>query len=192
MSDAAVDRVINRSFWEVVDKIPLREKQRTERFTVEAGVALYQKFSDLEAIRSVSVEDPTDGKHYPVTRFTREAHEDVFVNSDDMRGRPEYYYREGACIRFYPVPDLSTYTISITHLYELADIVGDFPLRRVYYDIVLFGAIWRQFLTLKNTSMAMTYKSLQAEQVKSLEPEERKEEKDARYAGVEVMLPEYP
>ena len=188
------DRVLNRSFWEVIEKIPFKEKEKTVQFPTIAGFNLYQVPSDYDAIRSIFWINDLDNIQKQIRRLSPEAQEEMFVDSEDQWGDPEFYYRENQCLKFWPIPNREL-TITLLYWKDLADLDGadsEFPLQKVYYDIVLFGAVYRQALTLKQIPLSNTYRDQQSALLRGLEPKIETEKNDSRYAAVEVILPDYP
>ena len=188
------DRVLNRSFWEVIEKIPFKEKEKTVQFPTIAGFNLYQVPSDYDAIRSIFWINDLDNTQKQIRRLSPEAQEEMFVDSEDQWGDPEFYYRENQCLKFWPIPNREL-TITLLYWKDLADLDGadsEFPLQKVYYDIVLFGAVYRQALTLKQIPLSNTYRDQQSALLRGLEPKIETEKNDSRYAAVEVILPDYP
>lgn len=186
------DRVLNRAYWQVINQIPLKEKEKLITFPLVADHNSYEIPSDYESIVSVFLVDDLTHAQTQILRMSPEAQEERVLESSAETGKPVYYYRFNDCIKFSPIPD-DAYTVKLLYYKNLADLVtGEFPLEKIYYDVILFGACYRQLFTLKQTDLAKDYKNQQTALLVSLQPTNEKEKADSRYAGVECILPDYP
>lgn len=187
--DATCDLLLNRSLWQLDNKFPFREKEVTKTFPTVVGVRLYAPPVLFEALRQLSIEDLTDQSHSTLDRATPFFYENNFVNNSDAQAKPTHYVREGANIRLWPTPD-QIYTITYKHWITIADIDDtnpDFPLPKNWYEILLYGAVFRGFLQLRNSLMAMEFKNQQVALINDVVPVEAKEEIDSHRSGVSIM-----
>lgn len=181
--------LLNRSWWDILNRFPLKEKEVEATFPTVAGTNLYELPASFDALRLISIEDLNDESHTPLNRLTRYRYESVFQNTTDAQGKPTDYLREGSCIRLYPTPD-DAYTITIGYWSNLDDLVSGSSepnCPREWHEIVLFGAIYRGFLRLKDYNQANATKAHQASLINSIVPVESKEEGDSHLSGLDVQ-----
>lgn len=189
--DDGCDLLLNQSLWHLLNVYPFREKERSTTYELTVGLRSYSLPTLFDAVQLVSIQDMFSDAHTKLERMTREVYESEYVNNADAYGKPEKYYREGACIVYWPTPD-DTYTITLKYLITLSDLEDanpDFPLPNNWYEILLLGAQWRGHLALKQWSELTNCKNLQASIINDVVPVEAKEEKDSRRAGFSV--PDY-
>lgn len=191
LSNTEADLLLNKSFWEIMDKFPFREKQSTLTFDYTDGVRLYTAPSPFEAVLKISISDPTDGadnKHKPLDRMTIDWYEQQYDPDDDQEGKPEFYMRYEDGFYVYPTPD-KTYNGVIWYNTTLADlsVANDVPvIPQVWHEIIGFGASWRGWSDLGNLERVTFYRNLQVSLIESTSPVEAKEEEDSPRAGVEL------
>jgi hypothetical protein len=178
---------INRSFWEITAKFEFREKEGTTSFLTVAGTNSYNMPVDSEALQSVAITQ-SDASNTTLTRISKETYQNTYTSDYNLRGIPIHYYREGSKIIFSPVPD-DIYNIEIKYLKTLADLVdgGSVVLPQEWHELILFGAAYRGFLVLNDKVSAEFYRNQQANLTASTIPTEAKEEKDSRFAAVDVV-----
>lgn len=189
LDDPAALLLLNRSYWDILNKFPMREKEKVATFDTVDGTALYElPVPSFEAVRLVSIEDLNDEQHTPLNRLTAFRYEQLYSNSTDTEAKPTDYLREDNCIRFYPTPD-DAYTITIRYWANLDDLVAgisepDIP--REWHEVILFGAVWRGYAKLKDTVQMNAFKAQQILMINGIVPVEAKEEGDSHESGVEV------
>lgn len=197
LSNADSILLLNRSYWEVLDKFPFREKEQTATFTTAQGQRNYTVPTLFEALRQLSITNPDNNELIPLKRSTIYVHEGERDLDADAEGFPEKYVREKNLIRLLPVPD-QTYTITIKYWTILDDLDNntgttvDLTVPQIWHEIILFGGIWRSFLRLRDFSAANQYKMQQLALINSAVPVEAKEEFDSHTAHVEVLGRDYP
>lgn len=192
LDEPAALRLLNRSYWDILNRFPLREKEKVADFPTVDGTALYELPISFEALRLVSIEDLNDEQHTPLNRLTRFRYEQLYQNSTDAEGKPTDYLREGSCIRFYPTPD-DAYNITIGYWANLDDLISgssepDVP--REWHEVILYGAIWRGFFKLKDHDAMNKSKMQQIALINNIVPVESKEEGDSHMSGLEVSREE--
>lgn len=184
----AADLYLNRSLWSLTNKYPFRETEKTKTFPTIVNIRNYAMPVAFEAIRQISIEDLTDQSHSILTKMTTLEYEDKYVNNTDANDKPERYVREGVSVKLWPTPD-DVYTITLKHIIVLTDLSDSdpsFPLPKNWYEIVLFGGIWRAALGLRNFTMVESYKALQTAAIGDVVPIEAKEEIDSHRAGIMI------
>lgn len=189
-SDDACKLLLNRAFWDMLNKIDFKEKEVSATFQTEAGTYFYTLPIALEALLRVSAVTE-QGQHVIVMKsdtFTYESKQD-----DTVTGFPTMYVHHDSGIILHPTPD-AAYTIWIYYLYSLEDL--DFTnltstgLPRNTDEMVLYGGIYRGFLKLKDFQSANVFLSLYDKAIVEFVNPERKGNDD-KFAGVDVMRPEY-
>lgn len=198
MATSQLDLYLNRSFWEVQNKFPFREKEVVSTFDTSAGGRLYEVSFPTEAVKHLAIEEIDGsgvGQHHPLEKIERDVYEQLYkANSEDHWGIPTKYVREGCVIRLFPTPD-DVYTITIKRLVALSDfsatnVTSGIP--QVWDEIIGFGGTWRAALDLGDVNKASFYKSLQAEMINTIIPTESDEaQSNAQLASVTVLGLDY-
>jgi len=186
--------LLNRSYWELLDKFPFREKEVTAAFSTTQSINLYAVPSPFEALKSLSIENPNDNKLTPLTRINQKEYDRKFVNNTDDEDFPQEYYREKNCIKLWPTPD-DAYTITIRYWTVLDDLVGatneTAGLPQNWHEILFYGALWRGYLKIGDIVRSERIKNMHSNLINTTVPVESKEEIDSPTAGLEVILNEY-
>lgn len=189
--DDDVTLYLNRSYWEVMDKFPFREKERAGVFPTVAGIRNYEIPTPVEAVTEVAVVDPLTLRHIPLDQmFSRET-EFHYNENTDRQGRPIKYLLENCYIRLWPTPD-QVYNIVIRKKTILQDIQSDgIEIPQVWNDIVLYGGVWRAAVDYRDWALVENMKSLQRELMATTTPRPLKEIVDMQHASVVATPREY-
>lgn len=193
LPDDDVDIYLNESFWEIQDKFPFREKEKTVRFSTVAGTRSYDMPKPFDALISLSVQDPTTNKFEKLVRMSTDEYENKYDEDVDSQDIPTHYTREGCFARLWPTPD-QAYVISLKRLItldDLSDTVTTPDVPRVWWEIIRFGGLWRALIDFGDLTRANTIKIHQKSLQNEVVPTQSKEERDSRESGVEVYRPEY-
>lgn len=190
LPDADATLLLNRAYWEVIDKFPFREKEVSQTFPTVMGVRFMGIPVPFEALRQLSIEDPNTFQHVVLNRMTPYDYENTFVNNPDMSqfGMPTNYVREDAGIRLWPTPD-QVYSITIKYWTVLSDLVSgssDPEPPQSWDEIILYGAVWRGFLKFGDFDRAAQMRNHVNALIASAVPTEAKEEFDTHKGGVQV------
>lgn len=187
LPDDKADLLLNRSYWELIDKFAFREKEVTATFQTVAGTRNYDMPSPFEALRQLSVLDPVSQQHRVLKKMTVLEYENSYNESDDFQDIPARYVREKCFARLYPTPD-DTYTITLKYWTTLADLSdsNDPEIPQSWHEIILYGAIYRGFLRIGDLNRANQFKAHQNALINSSIPVEAKEEFDTHTAGLDV------
>jgi hypothetical protein len=179
---------INRSFWEITAKFDFREKEGTYNLATIDGTDSYTVPVDLEGVQSVAIVGVDGNTMSTLTRETKENFLNTYTSDSSLRQIPEHYYREGNKIVVSPVPN-DVYSIVIKYLKTLPDLIagGTVVLPQEWHELILFGAAYRGFLVLNDKVSAEFYRNQQANLTATTIPTESKEEKDSRFAAVDVV-----
>lgn len=194
LPDAKIIKYLNRSLWEILDKIPFKEKEKSIKFQTEATIRNYDVPVALEAINAIFIEDPVSHERKQLEHVDIQNLEGEFVNTDAAMGFPIRYAREGVCIKLDPVPD-DIYDLILKANIEIDDLEGitnEQPeIRRVWHEIIEFGAKWRRFNDMGDYNRQTANRNTQLELLKSTTPVKAKEKEDYRLAGLEVIGRKY-
>lgn len=191
LTDIEIDLYLNRSFWEVMDKFPFREKERTGAFETEAGIRNYEIPQPVEAVRNFAIVDPLSLQHVPLDLMDARETERLYDESEDQWAIPQKYILENCYVRFWPTPD-QVYTIEMRKWTILDDIgASGIPIPQVWNDIILYGANQRAFIDLGDYGRATFFKTERSELINSLVPRPQKEINDVQHAGLYVLGREY-
>jgi len=195
LTDPDIDEYLNLSYWEIQDKFPFREKERTATFLTIAGERVYPMPEPYDALVSLAILDfeTTSGQFTKLTRMTTDEYENTYNSNTTSQGKPERYTRENCFVRLWPTPD-KIYTMSMKRLITLEDLsssqlLPEIP--RAWWEVITAGAVWRAFVDYGDFDRSQAVKAHQIALINSLVPVASKEERDSREAGVNVIRPSY-
>lgn len=192
-STTALDLYLNRSLWDIMDKVEFREREASGTFPTIASTRYYDLPVSFDYLQHLSIVDEV-GQHIQLIKMTPEEYEDNYNESSSYETFPTHYVREGCGVKLYPTPD-QAYTVVIKFTVNLADlsVTNTNPgIPQVWHEIILFGAAWRAFLELGDFPRYQQYMALTTAKMAEIKPVEHKEEEDNRFAGVQAMRPTYP
>jgi acyl carrier protein len=187
----SLELLINRSLWEVTDKFNFKEKEGLTSFSTVEGTAEYDLptvVSTFEAVQVVGYTDPDTDQRVLLTEKPWHWYLQNHNTDETARGKPEYFLRKGSELWLYPTPD-DIYSISLHFLQSLSDLSLTIP--RSWHEIIMYGAVWRGKLRQNDSAGAMVFKRHQLSLIESAQTTAGKEDKDNRYAGVQVLGREY-
>lgn len=193
LDNDACDLLLNRAYWELLDKFPFREKEVSATFDTVDGTLLYSMPSPFEALRQLSIENPDTYEHTYLRKWDEREYEENYNSDEDSRGYPTHYVREGCSVRLWPTPD-DAYTITIKYLTVLEDLSDDNTdpgIPQTWHEVILFGALWRGYLRFGDHLRMRSTKDMWNQSLAGLKPTEAKEEADTHYAALQAKLPEY-
>jgi len=189
----ALDLLLNRAYWALLDSIEFREKEVTGTFSTVASERFYDLPTSFDYLRHLSVTDPNSNGHIQLEQMTPAEYENNYNEDSSYEGIPTNYIREGCGIRLYPTPD-QVYTVTIKYAITLADLSTSNTnpgIPQVWHEIILYGAAWRGFLELGDIPRYQQYFGLCEAMMIKVKPTKHKEEEDNRFAAVNAMRPEY-
>jgi hypothetical protein len=194
-SDIDCNTKLNRSYWELVDRLNFRENELTIPFGTIAGSRKYNMPVDNNALRSIAIFDENNQSH-KLDRMTKDVYDQKYNNKSDgsFQAIPTDYYREGTFIQLWPTPD-KIYICELHYWKNLNDLALDtdvLPLPESWHEIVLLGGVWRGYIELGDMTRYTSAKNSQLSLIADAVPTEAKEEIDSRMAHVEVPGREYP
>jgi len=193
LSKDAADLLLNRSYWELLDKFPFREKEATVTFNTIAGTRNYDMPSPFEAVVSISIEDLSSFQHTRLEYMDPRDYEGQYVGATFAHGVPIKYTREGCFARLWPTPD-QVYKMTLKYLAPLADLSDTNTSAKIpqsWDDILLLGAVWRGFMKYNDWSRVNAAKAHQISLINSQVPTQAKEERDTSFAGLNVASRPY-
>lgn len=194
MEDSEALRYLNRSYWELMDKFPFREKERVATFNTVAGTRVYSMPPLFEYLNGVAITNPETGKHEPLNQIPHIEYETKYDEDEDKWDIPVDYKRESCYITLLPTPD-KIYPITIKRNIVLEDISQTNPISpipQVWHEIIGFGGLWRAYIDFGDHGRSIMIKGHQTALIETLQPTEAKEESsDTRFAHVEVPGLEY-
>ena len=184
---------LNRAFWEIMDKFPFREKERTATFSTSAGVRDYTLPEPIEALQSLSIVT-SELAHIELNQITHNIYEDKYDEDEDKWDFPEEYHLVGCYARFWPTPD-DAYKVILKRLLVLEDLSATnstptFP--QVWHEIIGLGGLWRAYIDFGDFNRAREAKGHQVSLINTISPRETKEKSvNTQTAGLEVIRNEY-
>lgn len=185
-SDALL--LLNRSFWEMLNKIEFKEKERTIPFTLVAGVRKYKVPTILASIVGVSVIDPVSLKTERLEKIDNYLYDLDYVGATAEWAKPTKYYREENYLIFLNTPE-QAYNVELRCLITLDDITDDtvFPKApQEWHEVIMYGAVSRGFMRLGDYNKAGAARAFQSSLWDTLEPTKAKETEDHHEARFEV------
>lgn len=190
LDEPAALLLLNRSYWEILNRFPLREKEKVATFDTVDGTASYELPVEFDALTLISIEDLNDAKHIPLNRLTSFRYESLYQNATDAEAKPTDYLRENNCVKLWPTPD-DTYTITLRYWANLDDLDSgssepDVP--REWHEVILYGAIYRGFIKLKDFAQANAINTVKASMMNNLVMVEGVEEGDSHLSGLDVKM----
>ena len=189
-NDALV--LLNRSYTEIQDKYPFREKEVTATFPTVEAQRLYGVPAPFEALRQISILNPDTDIHEVLEKMSILDYENNYSEVSTDEAMPTGYVREGCNIRLYPTPD-DIYTLTLKYWSPLTDLslVQSPSVPAVWHEIILFGAVYRGFFRRSDYVRGNQAKMQQKTMIDSIIPIEAKEEIDTPMAALNAMRPTY-
>lgn len=192
LSNDDADLLLNRAFWELLNKFNFREEECSIEFTVDEDDDFISLPTLFESIRKLSILNSDTNKWTPLVRADIQEFERVANDDDSAKGAPENYFREGVGIRLYSdaggAPD-ATYTLRIKYRVTLADLDSGnttLVIPDVWHELVLMGGHWRGLHRLHDYEGAREIRNTQIGMINSTVEVEAKEEVDSPLAGIEI------
>jgi hypothetical protein len=191
-----LDLLINRSWWDLLDRYEFKEKEKTATVATVAGTRDYliQTIigSDIfEAIKLISILGADDEQHSLVDMISIQEYESRYNEQEEMRQIPTHYLHYGTNIRVYPTPD-DIYTITVYYKYILTDLSATTPsIPQSWHESILYGAVSRGHLRARDYNAAEFMRRQQAIEEAKRSTTVAKEDKENKFAGVEVMRNPY-
>lgn len=193
LPDADADLLLNRTYWEILEKFHLRETESSTTLTTTASDPELSLPASFESLRISSIIDPDDLQHYQLKQISIKDYERYKNDDTENDSFPEMYVREADKILLWPTPD-DEYDVVIYYRTQLADLSNanttpDLP--KSWQELLILGSVYRGFLRLNDYDKANAAKAHYIGTLNSMVPVESKEEWDTSTAGVRVLGREY-
>ncbi len=190
-TDATVDQLLNRSWWDLLNRFPFKENETFVPFETIVGQRLYALPVQFEAVRSMGIE--ADGlnlqQHQNLNPWTEREYETAYNSNESLRAMPCYYVREGSCIKLFPTPD-QVYTITLYYWMNLADLSDPVLapiIPRSWHEVIGYGAIWRGWTDLNDWTRGQVIREFTEGLINGLVPIEAKEQMNWQRARTPVL-----
>lgn len=206
------DSLLNRSWWEIMDKFDFREKESKTSFQTVAGQYIYPMPQGYDALQVLSIGgsnnnnllggqfylnggsflNPTtseDTDHVKLNRVDDKWFESEYDDAVEAYAKPEDYYRYGSGIVLSPTPD-TVYNINVSYLTTLADLSitnAIPPIPQSWHEVILYGAVWRGFMRIGDYNRKQAAQQTQIGLINSMTPVAAKEEFDSSMAGLQFV-----
>ena len=190
LSNDDADLLLNRAFWELMNKFNFREEEKSATFPTINGTEFYSLPTLFESVRNISLQDADNTETwFPLDRTSIDEYTKNLDDADTNEGMPLRYFREDNGIRLSPIPDKATYTIKVKYRVTLADLASGnttLVIPVVWHELVLLGGLWRALLRLRDYESSREIKNQQIALINSTVEVEGKEEIDSPLAGIEI------
>jgi hypothetical protein len=193
LTTVEIDLYLNRALWELDNKFPFKEKEKTVTFNLVIGTRNYDVPQPFDAVQTVAIFDRYSMASRTLHYMEPFEYENNYTEGVDFYGKPTHYTRESCFIRFWPTPDFA-YKISLKRLITLDDVsdANQYPdVPQVWHEIIQFGGLWRAFIDMGDLARANQIKNHQIALINSTIPTQDKEEGRDKFAGVEVLRSDY-
>ena len=197
MGDDDIDELLNFSLWNIEAEFPFRTKERCVHVDTVDGQAEYDLSSiiRLDAITSIALIDD-NGRRHKLSRITRDWI-DSNANFEADKGFPSRYLRENNKLTLYPTPNgvwkmALHFRQSVASLIEGEVVTTGLP--RNWDEIVISGAVWRGLKAQNRYEEMNIAMGVTGRLINMATPVEAKEERDSRFARIQVIheFPEEP
>jgi hypothetical protein len=193
LTNTEIDLYLNRALWELDNKFPFREKEKTVTFETIVGTRNYDVPEPVDAVKTLAVKDQYSSEWKTLRYMETFEYDNNYTEGVDFYGKPWGYTREGCFVRLFPTPD-KIYTILLKRWITIDDltdsnITADLPI--VWHEVIQMGGLWRCFIDFGDVARANQIKNHQVSLINSIVPTQAKEEGNDKYAGVEVLRADY-
>lgn len=193
LTDIEIDLYLNRSLWEIDNKFPFKEKEKTVTFETVIGERNYDVPTPVDAVKTLAIADLYSNETKTLRYMETFEYDNLYDTDTAQQGKPWGYTRENCFVRLWPTPD-KVYTIILKRWIVLSDLddTNNLPsIPIVWHEIIQFGGLYRCFIDLGDVSRANQIKNHQIALINSTVPTQAKEEGNDKYAGVEVLRSDY-
>ncbi|KKK48088.1 hypothetical protein LCGC14_3148630, partial [marine sediment metagenome] len=99
LSNDSADLLLNRAFWELLNKFNFREEECSVEFTIAEDEDYTSLPALFESMRSLAILNSDTNKWTPLVRIDIQEFERTTNDDSSAKGAPESYFREGVGIR---------------------------------------------------------------------------------------------
>ena len=192
LSNDSADLLLNRAFWELLNKFNFREEECSVEFTIAEDEDYTSLPALFESMRKLSIKNADTNKWTPLVRIDIQEFERTTNDDSSAKGAPENYFRERNGIRLLSsaggAPD-ATYTLRIKYRLTLADLDSGnttLVIPDVWHELILMGGHWRGLHRVKDYEGAREIRNTQIGMINTTVEVESKEEVDSPLAGIEI------
>lgn len=190
LTDAAADRLLNRSWWAISSQVRFYEKDATHSFDTVIGTNNYSLPTDSETIQKVALLKSGETDWSPLTKINDWNAFTLTQNSTDT-DQPTHYSRRADNFILWPTPD-EVYSVAVKYLKTLSDILSSgAEVPQEWHEVILWGAVSRGFMQRGDWNRSNLAQNQQALYLASLDTEEAKDQEDRVYSGVKVYKRSY-
>lgn len=190
-----LDLLINRSWWDILDRFDFKEKQQTTTFSTIAGTRAYSLQTIVgsqifEAIDSISLVD-LNGQHIPLDTISEQWYEEIYNEESNQQAQPTSYFHNNGNIYLYQTPN-SIYTLVIWYRYILSDLSSGNPnIPQQWDELIIYGAAARGFRRARDYNSAKEMEQLQELGFARRQSSTAKDDKEVKMSGVQVYRNTY-
>lgn len=190
LSNDDADLLLNRAFWELLNKFNFREEEQSSTFNTIQGTEFYSLPTLFESVRNIAIQNIDVAETWvPLDRLSIDEYTKNLDDAPAGEAIPTTYFREESGIRLQPIPDKDTYVIKLKHRITLADLSSSnltLVIPEVWHEIILYGGLWRALHRVRDYEAAREIKNQQIALINSTVEVEGKEEVDSSLAGIEI------
>ncbi len=194
LPDSDADLLLNRTYWEILEKLHVKEVEASTTFATVIGQREYTLPPSFESLRLSAAVDPDSDVHTPLDVISIRDYEAKYVDNSDSQAVPTRYFRASGSIVLWPTPD-AVYTIVLhyrSQLDDLSDSNIEAQLPKSWQELLIYGATARAFFRLNDYDKGKPAMSVYTQALNSAVPVEAKEEIDRAYAGAQPIRSSYP
>lgn len=195
LPDADADLLLNRTYWEILEKFHIRETESSTTFNTSVGVREYVLPATFESLRISAIVDPTSSQHIPLLNISIKEYEKLYNEDENYRAIPEKYFRGNESIILWPTPD-DAYKVIIHYRQTLDDLSDDNVnplLPKSWLEVLIYGATYRGFIKFNDYEKAKPSRDVYVSTLNSMVPQESKEEWDTSKARLQPLgMRDYP
>lgn len=194
-STTVLNTHINHSYWELQDKVDLREKEAEYSFATTPGTASYSLaslISDYDFIFHVTGKSPDENEWFEILPTEYQNLKNSLSEETYARGLPERYSRWNANLILFPVPD-EAYSITLLYKKALGDVgIAGPDIPEAWHEYVFLGALYRFFRELGEYTRAAAIRTERDALTLTVSTNREKERVDQKQYGVKILRQRYP
>lgn len=191
-----LDLLINRSWWDILDRFDFKEKEKTITFQTVAGTRNYSLQTIIgsqifEAIQNISILSPADSQHIPLNFISQQWYEQIYNEQTSLQAMPTDYFHDNGYIYLNATPD-GIYTITMWYLYILNDLTAGNPaIPQQWDELIMLGAVARGFDRARDYSSASAIRQTLEIGFARRKSTDAKEDAQQKMVGVQVYRNPY-